>query len=296
MKINTTKNFISDAVKSLKRNKTIGIASMATVAATLFILGIFLLVVLNVNAAMSELQSKVQVQIFLKDDITIDMQKAVETKINKVTGVTEVTFETKNQALQKVKESFGEANKGLVEGMEKGNPFPASFIVRADDPQKIAQVADAVKGMPGIEQIKDQKDLIDKIMSITRIIKYVGAILFVILMGVSVFLIGNTIKLTVYSRRKEIGIMKFIGATDWFIRWPFVYEGLIIGLVGAIGSIVLLYFSYKFVYSKVPIQIMMIKLVNPSYIFYFMSWEFILIGMLIGGIGSILAIRKFLIV
>ena len=296
MKINTTKNFISDAVKSLKRNKTIGIASMATVAATLFILGIFLLVILNVNSAMSELQSKVQVQIFLKEDITIDMQKEIQNKINKVTGVTEVTFENKNQALQKVKESFGEANKGLVEGMEKGNPFPASFIVKADDPHKIAQVAEAVKGMPGIEQIKDQKDLIDKIMSITKIIKYVGAILFVILIGVSVFLIGNTIKLTVYSRRREIGIMKFIGATDWFIRWPFVYEGLIIGLVGAIVSIALLYFSYKFVYAKVPIQVMMIKLVNPSYIFYFMSWEFILIGMLIGGIGSILAIRKFLIV
>lgn len=296
MKISTTKNFISDAGKSLKRNKTISIASMATVAATLFILGVFLLVVLNVNSAMVDLQSKVQVQIFLKEDITIDMQKEIENKINKVQGVTEVSFENKNQALQKVKESFGEENKGLVEGMEKGNPFPASFIVKADKPERISDVSAAVKGMDGIEQIKDQRDVVDKIMSITRIIKYVGAILFIILIGVSIFLIGNTIKLTVYSRRREIGIMKFIGATDWFIRWPFVYEGLIIGLVGAIVSTILLYFSYNFAYARVPIQVMMIKLVAPSYIFYFMSWEFMVIGMIIGGIGSILAIRKFLVV
>ena len=90
--------------------------------------------------------------------------------------------------------------------------------------------------------------------------------------------------------------MKFIGATDWFIRWPFVYEGLIIGLIGSILSIVLLYFSYNFVYVRMLSQIIMIKFMEPSYIFYFMSWEFILIGMIIGGIGSILAIRKFLIV
>jgi cell division transport system permease protein len=296
MRISTTKNFISDAGKSLKRNKTISIASMATVAATLFILGIFMLVVLTVNSGMLELQSKVQVEIFLNEDITIDMQKNIENKINKVTGVTEVTFVTKSQALDKVKEIFGEESQGLVEGMEKSNPFPTSFIVKADKPQMITEVSEAVKGMPGIYQIKDQRDLVNKIISITRIVKYVGAILFVILIGVSIFLIGNTIKLTVYSRRREIGIMKFIGATDWFIRWPFVYEGLIIGLFGGIMATILLYFSYGFAYSRVSVKVMMIKLVNPSYIINVMSFEFILIGMIIGGIGSIMAIRKFLIV
>ena len=296
MRINTTKGFISDAAKSLKRNKTISIASMATVAATLFILGIFLIVVLTVNNGIVELQSKVQVQIFLNDDITIGMQKAIESKINEVTGVTEVTLETKSEALGKVKESFGEKGKGLVEGLEKGNPFPSSYIIKVDKPTRVTEVSNAVKGMSGIEQVKDQRDVVDKIMSITKTIKTVGAVLFITLIGVSIFLIGNTIKLTVYSRRREIGIMKFIGATDWFIRWPFVYEGLIIGIIGAIISVFLLYFSYRFAYLKFSASIMLIKLVDPSYILYFMSWEFILIGMAIGGIGSILAIRKFLVV
>ena len=237
-----------------------------------------------------------QVQIFLKDDITIDMQKNIQNKINTNTGVIELSFENKNQALDKVKKSFGEENKGLVEGFEKVNPFPSSFIVKVDTPLRVSEVSNAVKGMDGIEQIKDQRDVVDKIMSITKTIKYVGATLFVILIGVSTFLIGNTVKLTVYSRRREIGIMKFIGATDWFIRWPFVFEGLLIGLIGAIMSTIFLYFSYDFAYAKILSQVMMIKLVNPSYVFYFMSWQFMLIGMIIGGIGSILAIRKFLVV
>ena len=127
MRISTIKNFISDAIKSLRRNKTIGIASMATVAATLFILGVFLIVVLTVNNGMLELQSKVQVEIFLKDDITIGMQKNLENKINTVQGVTEVTFVTKAEALQKVKDLFGTDGQGLVDGMETGNPFPTSY-------------------------------------------------------------------------------------------------------------------------------------------------------------------------
>ena len=242
MKINTTKNFITDAGKSLKRNKSIGIASMATVAATLFILGIFLLVVLNINNAIIEVQSKVQVQIFLNDNITSGMRKNLSNKLHEIPGVIEVTTQSKTQALGQVKESFGKKNQGLIAGLEKGNPFPSSYIVKVDKPERVTEVANAVNSMPGIEQIEDQRDVVNKIMAITRTIKYVGAIIFITLIGVSIFLIGNTIKLTVYSRRREIGIMKFIGATDWFIRWPFVFEGLIIGLTGSIFYITSLFF------------------------------------------------------
>jgi len=294
MKINTTKHFLADAVKSLKRNRTISTAAIATVATTLFILGVFFLAILNANKGILQLQSKVEAQIFLNDNITIEEQKQIESKLNSIEGVADVTYESKAEALEKVKESFGEENRALVEGLEKANPFPSSYIVKVTKPEMVSKIKEAVKDMAGIYEIRDAGKLIDKITSITRTIKIVGGALFVILLGVCLFLIGNTIKLTVYSRRREIGIMKFIGATDWFIRWPFVFEGMIIGLIGAIVAIVLLYYGYNYAYTKLPMEVIFIKLISPSYVLTYVSWEFILLGMFIGSLGSIWAIRKFL--
>ncbi len=115
-----------------------------------------------------------------------------------------------------------------------------------------------------------------------------------ILIGVSLFLIGNTIKITVYSRKREIGIMKYIGATDWFIRWPFVFEGIIIGILGAIIAIVLLYYGYKAAYAKASVGLIFVSLLNPSVVLSSVLWIFVLVGIVIGAIGSILSIRKFL--
>jgi len=294
MKINTTKYFLADALKSLKRNRTISTAAIATVATTLFILGVFLLAILNANKGILQLQSKVESQVFLNDNITIEEQKQIEVKLNSIEGVSEVTYESKAEALENVKESFGEDNKGLFEGFEKTNPFPSSYIVKVTKPEFVIKVRNEVKDMAGIYEVRDAGKLIDRITAITRTIKIVGIVLFVILLGVCLFLIGNTIKLTVYSRRREIGIMKFIGATDWFIRWPFVFEGMIMGLVGGIVSVALLYYGYSYAYSKLPIEVIFIKLVSPSYVLAYVSWQFILLGMTIGSIGSIWAIRKFL--
>jgi len=294
MKISTTKHFLADAVKSLRRNRTISTAAVATVATTLFILGIFLLALINANKGVLQLQSKVEAQVFLKDSITIDEQKEIENKLNTIEGVTDVTYESKAEALEKVKESFGEENKGLVEGLEKSNPFPSSYIVKVSKPEFVSKVRNTIKDMAGVEEIKDAGKLIDKITAITKTIKIFGLALFIVLLGVCLFLIGNTIKLTVYSRRREIGIMKFIGATDWFIRWPFVFEGMIIGLTGAIIAVGLLYGAYKYTFTKLPVEVILVKLVTPSYVLAYISWEFLLLGMFIGALGSIWAIRKFL--
>ena len=294
MKISTTKHFLVDAVKSLRRNRTISTAAIATVATTLFILGIFLLAIINANKGILQLQSKVEAKVFLKDTITIDEQKEIENRLNNIEGVTEVTYESKAEALENVKESLGEENKSIVEGLEASNPFPSSYIVKVSKPEFIAKIKSDIKDMAGVEEIKDAGKLIDKITAITKAIKIFGGALFVVLFGVCLFLIGNTIKLTVYSRRREIGIMKFIGATDWFIRWPFVFEGMFIGLFGAILAVGALYGAYRYAFGKLPVDIILIKLVAPSYVLIYITWEFILLGMFIGALGSIWAIRKFL--
>jgi cell division transport system permease protein len=297
MKISTIKYFIVDALKSLKRNKTVSIASVATVAATLFILGVFLLIVFNVNAGVKELGSKLEVKIYLKDDYTISDKIAIEKALNSVVGVSNIAFEDKSDALVKVKKQFGEDSKALVQGFEKDNPFPNAFLVRVEKPEVVSSVVKAAEGLSGIEKIKDVREIVDKIIKITNTLKVIGLILFAILISVSLFLIGNTIKLTVYSRRKEIGIMKYVGATDWFIRWPFIIEGMLLGVAGAIISTVILYYSYNVVFGKfvdVSLGFLGFTLISPYFILGTVLWQFILGGLFIGAVGSIISIRKFL--
>lgn len=297
MKISTIKYYIVDALKSLKRNSTVSLASVATVAATLFILGVFLLIVFNVNAGVQELGSKLQVKIYLKDDLTIGDKSAIEKVLNNVQGVSEIKYEDKSDALEKVKKQFGEDSKSLVQGFEKKNPFPNAYVVSVKSPEIVNTVVKAAEGLKGIEKIKDVREIVDKIIKITNTLKIIGLALFVILISVSLFLIGNTIKLTLYSRKKEIGIMKFVGATDWFIRWPFIIEGMLLGISGAIISTGVLYYAYRMVFLKYTANALLgVNLINPQLILSTTLWQFMLGGLLIGALGSIMSIRKFLIV
>lgn len=294
MKISTQKYFFKDALNSLKRNITVSTASIATVAATLFILGIFMLTLLNVNQGIVSVESQVEVKIFLKDDITAAQKTELETKVKGVAGVTTVTFESKEQALANFREQLGDQNQSLVDGLEKDNPMPSSYIVKVNEPNTITGVVEAVKGQAYVLSIKDGREIVNKIISITNTIKWVGSAIFLILIGVSLFLIGNTIKIIVYSRRREIGIMKYIGATDWFIRWPFVIEGIILGVLGALIADGILFYAYKVVFAKVTTGLLMMQLVPVSYVYTYILGLFVLAGILIGAIGSAISIRKFL--
>lgn len=294
MKFSAVEYFFKESFKSLRRNRTLSIASSFTVASTLFILGIFMLTILNVNQGVKGLESTVQVQVYLNDDITISDKKAVENKLNAVSDVTNITYQSKEQSYKKMKDRMGTEKKSILDGLENRNPFPAVYVINVKKPEVVDSVVKAVKGMNGIYEIKDSRSFINKVLSITKTVKLVGGIVFVILICVSVFLIGNTIKLTVYSRRKEIGIMKYIGATDWFIRWPFIIEGMVLGIIGAFISDVILYYAYKAVYVKIENSFMFIDLIKPSYVLATLTWEFMLAGILIGAFGSIQAIRRFL--
>jgi cell division transport system permease protein len=288
MRISTFKFFVSEALKSLKRNKTISIASAATVAATLLMLGIFLLAVLNVKQGILQVESKVEVKIFLKDNITMTQQKDLEDKIKSVNGVVEVKYESKAEAMQKFKDQLGKQNKGLVEGLDKDNPMPNSYIVKVKTPEAVSEVVKRIDGMGGIESIKDGREIVDKLISIIKTVKWIGSIVFIILAGISLFLIGNTIRLTVYSRRREIG------ATDWFIRWPFIIEGIIIGIAGGIVSDVVLFYLYRLIYTKVASGLIIMNLISPACVITVMLLLFVVVGAIIGSIGSIVSMRKFL--
>jgi cell division transport system permease protein len=296
MKLSSIKYFIVDAFKSIKRNLTISIASMATVLVTLLIFGVFLLTALNIGKGVADIESKVEIMVVLKDDVTMMDQREIEIKLRKETGVKDVVYESKAEALEKFKGQLNEY-KDLLNGYDdKNNPLTNSFLVKLEKPEYAEEVADSVSNMAGVESVENDQELINKIASFTKAIRWVGVVLFIILVGVSLFLIINTIKLTVFSRRREVGIMKFVGATDWFIRWPFIIEGVIIGLLGAVLSNIVLYSSYSVLFSVISKQLITMTLVSPSYVLTVMLGEFIIGGILIGAFGSFIALRKFLIV
>ena len=296
MKINTITYFIKDAFTSLKRNRTISIASVITVLITFFVLGIFMLVATNINKGITTVQNKVELKIFLKDDIKLIDQREIEIKLREVEGVKDVVYASKEEEYKNFQATTND-NEGLLKGYTlQNNPFSASFTVKLESPEYTSAVSEAIKDFEGIETIGDQQELVDKIIGIVNGVKVVGFGLFVILIGVSIFLIMNTTKLTVFSRRREVGIMKFVGATDWFIRWPFVIEGMVIGLIGATLACGALFFAYNGLVKWIASQLVFISLVPTTYILTTLSWQFMTGGIVVGGVASIIALRKFLVV
>lgn len=288
------KMFILDALKSLKRNKTITLASIVTVSATLFIFGVFLLVAQTVNMGVESVESKVEIKAYLADGITTTEQSNVETIINAVEGVKEVYYETKEEAFENFKERLGEDNSILTGFSEDRNPLPNSFVISLEEPEAAMRVEDALTGVRGVEDVGNERETVEKIIGLARLIRSMGVVIFIILVLVSLFLISNTIKLTVYSRRREIGIMKFVGATDWFIRWPFIIEGMIMGLVGGIIAFGVVYSAYRVIYADVTQSMFYAELVTPQYVLQNFSWQFGVTGLVIGALGSFIALKRFL--
>ena len=296
MKINTINYFIVDALKSIKRNITVSFAAMLTVLVTFFVLGTFTLVGLNFNKTIEDVADKIEIKVYLQDDIKLVNQREVEIKLAEQEGVKAVTYESKDEAFTKLKKDL-EGNSGMLEGYSlENNPLASSYIVTLEDASYAGDVSKAVEDMTGVESITNQQELIEKISRVVDFVQILGVVLFFVFIGVSIFLIMNTIKLAVYSRRREVGIMKFVGATDWFIRWPFVIEGMIIGAVGSLFATALLYFIYRGVFGFIASNLLIANLVPVSFVLTTLLGGFLLGGIVVGAIGSIAALRKFLVV
>ena len=296
MKINTINYFIVDALKSIKRNITVSFAAMLTVLVTFFVLGTFTLVGLNFNKTIEDVADKIEIKVYLQDDIKLVNQREVEIKLAEQEGVKAVTYESKDEAFTKLKKDL-EGNSGMLEGYSlENNPLASSYIVTLEDASYAGDVSKAVEDMTGVESITNQQELIEKISRVVDFVQILGVVLFFVFIGVSIFLIMNTIKLAVYSRRREVGIMKFVGATDWFIRWPFVIEGMIIGAVGSLLARVILYFIYRGIFGFIASNLLIANLVPVSFVLTTLLGGFLLGGIVVGAIGSIAALRKFLVV
>lgn len=287
---------LKQALKNLWRNRLMSIASISSVSATLMILGIIFALIININAmAQSAKDQFDSIQAYLYDDLSSDEITKIIEQVESVNGVQSVVYESKKDALDKMKESWKD-NAYLLEGLE-ANPLPSSLIIYLDDIYYSATVLQDMKAIEGIEDVKSYQDIVEQLLSITEAIRKAGIIVIFVLIAISTFIIHNTIKLTVNSRYREINIMKYVGATNWFIRWPFLTEGTLLGLVGAGISAGLMKLGYDYVFGLMHSDFYVLisaYVIPPEALMDDIIFLFVVIGAGIGALGSILSMRKYL--
>jgi cell division transport system permease protein len=293
MKIRTSEYFIREVFFSLKRNNWMSVASIATVAVSLFILGMFLIIVMNMNRMASSLESQVQISVYLKEDISKQDVKDLQDDLQNMQGIASVTFVGKEKAMERFKERLGD-QKFLLDALGDTNPLPDSFEVTVKQPELVKTAAAAISNYSGVESAKYGQDVVEHLFDITRLIRIFGLALMAVLAGATLFIISNTIRLTVFARRKEIAIMKYVGATDWFIRWPFLLEGIVLGCGGGIIAALALRSAYGMIAAKIYNTLAYFPLI-PTYPFLnYISLTILLSGMIIGALGSTISLKRFL--
>ena len=239
--------FFREAIRALKRNAVPSFAAMATVLVTVLILGVFIPMVQATTGAANEVRGKILINVFLKSDAKQrDVERVRHIIESQTPHVGSVEFVSKQQALARQRE----AGRGDYYDLLGSNPLPDTFRVTPDDPENINAVRDSLSPLspgggrtvidPAIEEVRDRKDATSKILSVTHVVKLTTALLAGLLVIASLLLIANTIRLSLYARRREVEVMKLVGATDWFIRWPFVLEGVLVGFLGGALAVLML--------------------------------------------------------
>jgi len=288
MKLRTFRNFFKEAFTSLIRNRWMSVASIGAVASVLIILGSFLLISVNFNHILKDVESQVEITAYLLDSTDQTAISQLNSKIMSFEGVREVTFISKDEALEEFKRQVGPE---LLEGIP--NPLPNSFRIKVYSPEEVVNVAQRIEKLEGIEQVEYGKGIVERLIKIVYWVRLIGMVVMTVFAAISVFIISNTIRLTVFARRREINIMKYIGATDWYVRWPFLLEGMFLGLVGSSIAVGILAVAYNYLCMAVKINLPMISLV-PMEEFNIYALGFLLIGMIIGALGSSFSIKRFL--
>lgn len=303
MKISTFARHVREGVKSVVRNGWMSFASISAISISLFVLGSFLMLALNVNSLAGQFESQVEIRVYFKIDTPQQQMDALQRRIAEIPQVKRITFIPKEEGLKQLREMMGEEGQELLEGLEgEDNPVNDAAQVEVTDPHLVAQVAQQIQTLdqannpPIIEQINYGKGTVEKLFKITQIVRNVGIVFVLLLAFTSMFLISNTIKITIVARRREIGIMKLVGATNSFIRWPFFIEGALLGLIGSAIPVAALMWGYAELYkhTKADLGLLLIRLIPVRELILIIPGLLLGIGIMIGVWGSLLSVRKYL--
>lgn len=293
MRFSTKQYFIKETYKSIRRNGFMSFASISTVAVSLLVLGMFLMIFLNTNNLAQYLENQVQISVYMQDSATDKELASVKDKLTKMPGVVKVTQVNKQQALERFKKRLGDQEQ-LLNSLGKENPFPNSFEVQVDNPDRIKVLTPQIGQLPKVETAKFGQEVVEHLFQLTKILRLGGIVLVVFLAMATLFIISNTIRLTVFARRKEVIIMKYVGATDWFIRWPFLLEGMTLGFFGAVVAFVLINSIYASLLDRIHATLAFLPLLSTSPLLLYVDLFLLAAGTGIGALGSYISLRKFL--
>ena len=297
MKYNIFTYLIGEGFKNVFKNKKSTVASLMIMCATMIIFGVFFIIGENINHFVKEVESAQGIQVFINTDATDDQIKEIGEKISSLDGVNTVTFVSKESGLEQMKEKFKD-KEYLLDTYKDNNILPDSYVVTLTDLNLSSQVQEQINQMEHIKRITSRDETVSTLINLANGVRIITGVILILLVVISVFIISNTIKLTVHARRKEISIMKYVGATNNFIRWPFIVEGLIIGILSGAISLTIVGGGYNFIADQIVnsqfMKITNMSLVGFSDMFNLIIIIYLLLGIGIGVIGSTISMRKYL--
>jgi cell division transport system permease protein len=283
--------FFKETLMGLKRNGLVAFAAVATAFIALFLLGGAILMWREVNLLVARSEANVEVSVFLRDDISDSQLNNLNQILTQMPQVSTVHYESKQEAFQRFQRIFAN-QQALVQNISQDS-LPASFRVKLKDPSQFQVVAVQLQGQPGIDRIVDQRALLNRLFAVTRVFR-IGMIVVAIIMLISAAaLIGNTVRLAVFNRRKEIGIMRLVGATNWHIRMPFLIEGIIEGLLGAGTAILFLFIAKVIFIDPLRGKVGFLPLVASGDIIFTVPL-LVGAGAVVAAVASLFAMRRFL--
>lgn len=287
---------IKQALIQIVRYRTTTLASVFAITAMMLILGLFFTLAVNLNLFTEMVKRDYDtVEVFLEDDVSEDDAKAIMNEVTGINGVSDVQYRSKAEALQIMRDRWG--SSGYLLDSLGGNPLPNSILVTVTSLDAADAVNSQVSAIQGVESTKYYKETVDKLTKVTNFLQYGSVAIMLFLVLISIIVVSNMIKLTVFARAREISIMKYIGATNWFIRGPFLVEGIIIGMISAAIAAGIVFIVYSNVVDVIGMKVMTIlssPLVPPEYLMRNVLIIFIALGVGIGSTGSIISMRKFL--
>lgn len=295
MKTKTLGRHLREGVKNLSRNGWMTFASVSAVTVTLLLVGVFLTAIMNMNHVATKVEQDVEIRVHIDPAAKKEDQKKLKEDIAKISKVDSVKYSSKDEELKKLIKSLGDSGK-TFELFEQDNPLKDVYVVKAKEPTDTAVIAKKIAKMQFVNKVQYGQGEVEKLFETVKTGRNIGIILIAGLLFTAMFLISNTIKITIYARSTEIEIMKLVGATNWFIRWPFLLEGLFLGVLGSIIPIIMIMTSYNSIQAMFNEKFAgtIFELLPYSPFVFELSGLLMLIGALIGMWGSVMSIRRFL--
>lgn len=300
MRISTFGYSMKQGVKNIGRNKMFSLASIATMSACIFLFGLFYSIVMNFNHIVDKAEEGVAITVFFEEETTEEQREAIGVQLQDTEGVLEVNYVSAEEAWDQFKDEYFGDSKDAAEGFKSDNPLANSdhYEVYMADVSKQKEVVSFAEGLEGVRKVNKSDVVAKTLTSVNKLVSYVSVAIIGILLAVSIFLISNTVTMGITVRREEIAIMKYIGAKDSFVRAPFIIEGLLIGILGAILPLILLYFMYGKVVTYVMTRFSLLKniidFIPVTEVYRTLLPVGILLGVGIGFLGSSVTIRKHL--